>query len=272
MENLLANTELNWNVRRESLMTASGLIVPKVAIVRDDTNAILGVHGDGYVEYQNSELMELLTKISASTGLEIHKTGCFGSGEKVYIQLKSDDYNIGGDTIKGYITGINSHDGSTALAFGNSTVTISCMNTFYQSLKQLDNKIKHTASMKPRIDKILYGIDLLLAEEKQHFNDLYKLMQVKATDLHKQLVKDVYFQLDSTDKLSTRKENQIIAFDNAMFREMNEKGDSLYGLFNGLTRYTTHDQFKQDVSVQNKMFGKSGELERKVFDKLLQFA
>jgi len=61
VKSLLDKTNLNWSVRQEDIQTTSGIIVPnKKALVRDDTNTIVGLHSDGYQPYQNHELMDLL--------------------------------------------------------------------------------------------------------------------------------------------------------------------------------------------------------------------
>lgn len=274
---MIESTNLNWTVRKEELTTKSGIVIPdKVAIIREDNNTVLGVHGSNYEVYQNHEMMELLHKISNSTGLQIHKAGEFGGGGKVFIQLKSDDLILNGDKIEGYLTAASSHDGSTSLGFGTSTLTISCMNTFFRVFKNLDNKLKHTSSMRPRIDQILFGIEKLLKEEQTTFEELKRLSNVEMKPIHQELVTKMFFQLDNTDKLgelSTRMKNQIDVFEMDVLREIGEKGNTLYGLMNGLTRYTTHDKFKTgDKSMEAKLFNKTGVLEREVYNKLLQFA
>ncbi len=91
-QEVLDQVGLNWTVREETITTESGIIVPKSkAIVREDTNTVLSVHGDGYFPYQNYQMVELLDKVSQQIGLPIHKGGYFGDGEKVYLQLKSND-------------------------------------------------------------------------------------------------------------------------------------------------------------------------------------
>ena len=111
IQDLLNQTKLNWSVRTEGLQTSSGIIIPdKISIVREDTLDILGIHSNGYVPYQNEQMMELLYKVSNKTGLQVHSGGHFGEGGKVYVQLKSDDLRLGTDRIEGYIKGINTCD------------------------------------------------------------------------------------------------------------------------------------------------------------------
>lgn len=141
VQDLLNQTGLNWNVRTEDIVTESGITLEGYkAIVRDDTNKPLSVRSDEYHPYQNSELIELLDKVSNQTGLELQKGGFFKEGSRVYVQLKSNNLTLGNDRIEGYLTGINSFDGSTSLPFGPSNITISCMNSFFAGVQRIKFK------------------------------------------------------------------------------------------------------------------------------------
>jgi phage/plasmid-like protein (TIGR03299 family) len=271
----LQNTKLNWNVRSEELRTASGIILNDYkALVRDDNNQPLSVVSQTYQPFQNSELYELLEKVSRQTGVAIEKCGYFGEGQKVYIQLKTDDLSMPkGDKVKGYITGINSFDGTTSLAFGNSSITISCMNTFYAAMRELKTKIRHTKNMSIHIDAVCKDIDVAIQQEKKMFERIKRMSEVTMTDKVKDLVVKALFNLDSTldlqkeDAVSTVTRNRINHFGIDLKTELNEKGQNLWGLFSGVTRYTTHSAVKGD-STESKLFGTSGKRERAVFDTL----
>jgi phage/plasmid-like protein (TIGR03299 family) len=271
----LQNTKLNWNVRSEELRTASGIILNDYkALVRDDNNTPLSVVSQTYQPFQNSELYELLEKVSRQTGVAIEKCGYFGEGQKVYIQLKTDDLSMPkGDKVKGYITGINSFDGTTSLAFGNSSITISCMNTFYAAMRELKTKIRHTKNMSIHIDAVCKDIDVAIQQEKRMFERIKRMSEVTMTDKVKDLVVKALFNLDSTldlqkeDAVSTVTRNRINHFGIDLKTELDSKGANLWGLFSGVTRYTTHSAVKGD-STESKLFGTSGKRERAVFDTL----
>ena len=152
--------KLDWTVRKEDVQTTSGIIIPgSVAIVREDTNIPLSIMAKDYQPYQNHELIELLDRVSNQTGKEITRSGFFGNGEKVFIQMKSDDLKIGNDKVEGYLTGVNSFDGSTSLAFGPSNITISCTNTFFGAFRGLKTKVRHTKNMAIRIEDIIKTLE-----------------------------------------------------------------------------------------------------------------
>lgn len=272
----LDRTGLNWKVRTEGLQTSSGIIIPdKIGIVREDDSTILGVHSDGYVPYQNEQLMELLFKVSQQTGLEIHRGGLFGGGRKVFVQLKSNDLTLGTDRIEGYVTGINSFDGSTSLSFGPSSKTISCQNTFFGVYKDLDSKVRHTKNMELKIDDICRQIEGVVQEETNVFGSIVKMSETRFDDVIKDRVIKSLFNIDrnvdikDVDSLSTVTQNKLSRFYIDLNGELQQKGDNIWGLFSGVTKYTTHSMGKGDNS-ENKMFGTYGNRERHIFKQLVE--
>ena len=276
IQDVLNQTDLNWTVREESLTTESGIIIPKQkAIVREDTNKVLSIHGEGYYPYQNHQLIELLDKVSQQSGLEIHRGGSFGDGQKVFIQLKSNDLKLGDDRIEGYITGINSFDGTTSLAFGPSNITISCQNTFFGAFRSMDTKVRHTKNMVMRVDDICKGLEKVVEEETKMFEDIKMLSETRMTKESEDWVTRTLFNImrdvdmNDEDSISTVTRNKLSRFEIDLNGELKEKGDNLWGLFSGVTKYTTHSMKKDDNS-ENKMFGVYGQREREIFKELVE--
>jgi hypothetical protein len=276
VKTLLDKTNLNWTVRQEELQTISGISIPnKKAIVRDDNNTIVGVHSDGYQPYQNYELMDLLHQVSGRTGLEIHRGGDFKGGGRIYVQLKGNDLKLGNDRIEGFLTGVNSFDGSTSLAFGHSNTTISCQNTFFRVMSGLQNKVRHTKSMSLKVEDICRRLDVVLEEEKQTFKYITELSETRFDDLIKEKVTRKLFgikpeiNLMDEDALSTRTRNNLSRFYIDLNGEIQQKGDNMWGLFSGVTKYTTHSYSKND-NTEAKMFGGIGQIEQEIFSDLVQ--
>jgi phage/plasmid-like protein (TIGR03299 family) len=274
---ILKTTGLDWNYRVEKVFTESGIELDRIGIVREDTNQILGVHSNGYVPFANDQLVELLQRVSSLTGLEIHKGGEFGGGKKVFVQLKSSDLKLGNDRVEGFVTGINSFDGSTSLAFGNSNLTISCQNTFFAAYRNLD-KVRHTKNMNYKIDEICRGIDVLVEEEKQMFTTIKKMSETRFSQETKDRVIKTLFDIDmdiklvgfnDSEELSTNTKNKLSRMYIDMNGEIQGKGDNVWGLFSGITKYTTHSLTKYD-NTENKMFGTYGKRERQIFQDLAE--
>jgi len=229
IQDVLNQTGLNWTVRQEALNTESGIVVPKqMAIVREDTNTVLSVHGDGYF-----------------------------------------------DRVEGFITGVNSFDGSTSLAFGPSNITISCQNSFYAAFRNMDTKVRHTKNMIMRVDEICRGLEGVIREEAEMFEDIKKLNETRFSKETQEWVSKLLFNisrevnLNDADALSTVTQNRLSRFHIDLNGELKEKGDNLWGLFSGVTKYTTHSLTKGDNS-ENKMFGTYGQRERHIFRELVE--
>lgn len=273
---ILDKVGLNWTVRSEKIVSESGTPIKGYhAIIRDDNNATLSVRSESYHPYQNHELMDLLYKVSQKTGLPIHNGGFFGDGHKVYVQLKSNDLKLGNDRVEGYVTGINSFDGSTSLAFGNTNVTISCQNTFFAAYREVSNKVRHTKYMDTKIDEICVRLESAVLEEKEIFNTITKMSEVRMDDKVRDLVTRALFNVDrkidlqDVDAISTVTRNKMTRFFIDLNGEVNQKGDNLWGLFSGVTKYTTHSMSKGD-NTEAKLFGVYGNREREIFSTLAE--
>lgn len=275
---ILEKTNLNWSVRTEPLQTESGIILDGyTAIVREDTNVPLSVRSDSYYPYQNQELVELLHRVSGQTGLEIHKGGFFGDGQKVFVQLKSNDLRLGTDRVEGYLTGINSFDGSTSLAFGPSNITISCQNKFFAAFRELDSKVRHTKNMIIRVDEICRSLENVLVEEKKVFDNIVRLSETRFDDVIKDRITKHLFNIDKDvdlkdmDALSGKTRNNLSRFYVDLNGELSDKGDNMWGLFSGITKYTTHSMGKDlERNTENKMFGTYGNREKRIFQELVE--
>jgi hypothetical protein len=219
-------------------------------------------------------MMEILDRISGKMGLPLHKGGYFNQGEKVYIQLKTQDLKVGTDKVKGYLTCVNSFDGSTSLAFGHSNLTISCQNTFFANYREMANKVRHTQRMHERIDIICMQIEDVLRAEQKIFQTITRMSEVQIHQKVRDMVLERILNLDKEERLadlstlSTRKKNILSDLEVNIAGEVQDKGGNLWGLFSGITKYTTHG-LKGD-SNENKLFGVYGRREREVFTELSQ--
>ena len=276
---LLINAGLAWSVRKENTQTESGIIIPKqIAIVREDTNAVIGTHKDGYEIFQNQQMAELLIELTQKANLTIHSAGMFGGGAKVYIQVKGEDLRLGNDLIQGYGTIVNSFDGSTSLGIGEATNTVSCMNSFFMAYKQLNTKIKHTKSMTIKVEDLIQSIEAVRKVEADHFDLIRKLATVPATREHLATVYDTMLKVKIADVvaqrndknakiLSTKMVNTLDRLDVSIRQELASKDKTLWGLFSGVTHYTTHTLKEKEES---KMFGTIANGERALFSKFAE--
>jgi hypothetical protein len=72
------------------------------------------------------------------------------------------------------------------------------------------------------------------------------------------------------EKVSSRKRNQIDQFQLDLRREMNQKGENAWGLFSGVTRYTTHSVSDKDTTEVKMFNGSYGQKDQKIFRELVE--
>lgn len=126
-----------------------------------------------------------------------------------------------------------------------------------------------------KIDDICKGIDGVVQEEKEIFNSIIQLSETSFDDIIRdRVIKDLFdidknINLKDQDALSTVTRNKLSRFYIDLNGELQEKGDNLWGLFSGVTKYTTHSITKGDNS-ENKMFGTYGKREREIFKDLVE--
>lgn len=279
---LLEKSKLNWEVDKVPLITITGIEVPnKYGLVRMDNQTVLGTCAGQYETFQNEEMIDLLFKISGKTGMELLSGGSFDGGKQVWAQLKSNDLDMpGGDRVEGKLTGINTWDKSRAFAFGGTNTTISCKNTWHRAWIEVQHKVRHTSSMRPNIEEILKSIGIILKEEQKTFEQIVMLSEFRMDEAAEMMVLNYLFELDKQEKLAEQKQvaveevfspnllTNIRQFYSDLEMEKSQKGDTLWGLFSGVTRYTTHSITRGD-SEKSKIFGPLGIKENRIFNELV---
>ena len=180
--------------------------------------------------------------------LTVSKAGSLNGGRKVFIQLGITGVGkVAFDTIKRYVTIIDSNDGSTSLSIGIGDLTMSCSNQFAKFYKRGDAKFRHSASLVEKLKTIPSLIELALSESLRQIETYNTFASTQCSkDLAHELVRSLigFDRLSSMDVLSSKSTRSINVMDKLyahIDREMLDKGMNLWGLHSGVTSYTTHE-------------------------------
>lgn len=256
---LLTDTKTNWGVTKKPLTCADGYPTESFGIYRNDNNKWLGTVGKTYEIMQNATLAENIIEASMDIS-EKFRGGELYDGKKVYYQAQLEDAQIANDTIKRYVTGLNSHDGSSSIGFGFTNTVVICDNTFYMAMKEV-NRFRHSASAQQRVELAREEIKRTLKAESGLMDNYKRMADAKISiAVTKRVIADLFgfeegdFEKETKD-FSTKKINDISKFKEILDSELNSHGQTLWGLFNAVTWKTNHQDVKENKSLENVMVG-----------------
>lgn len=151
---------LDFTVDIRPLMTEDGLPVAKRrAVVRRDTETVLGTVGSGYTPIQNIDSFQFLDEVAGEGHVRYHTAGALGQGERVWMLAKlPGNIRVNGtdDVSKKFLLLSNSHDGSSSLRVFFSPIRVVCQNTLTFAHRQGRGQgvsIVHRGDVRSRVDE-----------------------------------------------------------------------------------------------------------------------
>jgi hypothetical protein len=227
------------------------LLSPYYGLYNSKTGNCINTVKEGYGVSQNAEIVEVVLRGMEKFGskLKVAKAGSLHDGRRVYIQMEiiGEDKIGGFDEIKRYVTVIDSNDGSTGLSVGIGDQVMHCQNQFFKFYAKGKAKFRHTATIGEKIKQLPMLIHLALDESMKQVELYNKFVSTPLTQhLADKMVKSVlgYDRVFTSDedlaKLNKRSNDMMDMLYANIDEEIDAVGENLWGLFNGVTRYTTH--------------------------------
>jgi phage/plasmid-like protein (TIGR03299 family) len=177
---------------------ATDIDIPDMrASVRSDTNAVLGIVGDGYNVFQNHEMVSFFESLVKGRKIQYEVAGGLGKGEVVWVLAKIPDltYAIKGDEMMSYMLIKNGHDGSCNLTVCPTSIRTVCMNTIkmasaefaarrklYGKSLHAGYKIRHTKGMQKSVEDAINAYDKCLTDAVANRQLLELLADKPVTD------------------------------------------------------------------------------------------
>ena len=264
-QQILEQNGLNWNVNKEILYTSklnenTGIYeatpTDYYGIVREDTGEVFATVKEAYTPTQNHTIIETMQDIAGQNDLEIVKAVPFNEGRKVMVQMKRPNNHvvIGGQDTEQYIYAINSHDGSSSLKFGFMNQVIFCQNQFaWMNSNGLKGYV-HKQSIQNKVSNLPEILNLDGQEER--IAQLHEMSFQRISGEQTIQLIDYLTGMDSKqhgwpDTYTTRKMNIRDDLSTSIARETNRLGMNKWGLFNGITMYTSHHK-----SIPSRAYGR----------------
>lgn len=246
---ILKEYGLDFRIEKRQLFGADDegtqLITPYFGLFNTKSGECINTCKVGYHVSQNEDIVNMVLEGTAKFGnqLSVSKAGSINGGRRVFLQLSIEGKTkVGDDSITRYITIIDSNDGSTSLSVGIGDMVAHCTNQFFKFYKAGEAKFRHTATLEQKIASIPNLIELALGKSLEQIKVYNKFA---STPLTKALAEKVIKEVLQFDVLGDLTGRQQIIHDNLINAIKVEKefcGENLWGLFNGVTRFTTHHQ------------------------------
>lgn len=150
-------TAIDFKIKKEKLFTETGKKTNRVAILRTDTEDILGIVSESYNEIEHKAAYEAATKaLEKVGGFSVKKMEVSSNGARMYVHFEHQEgHEIKvGDIVKPTLILTNSLDGCLKFGFMLGAFRLVCSNGLLAGVSAMNIHVKHTANID--IDEVAY--------------------------------------------------------------------------------------------------------------------
>ena len=249
----------------------------RFATYRTDNGEILGQVGSRYEIVQNKDAFGFFDSIIDSGEAIFETAGALGNGERIFVTAKlPEDMLVGGEPCNKYIILTNSHNGSSSIIAGFTTVRIVCSNTLQAALSKISNKysIQHRIGAREKLSEAYRVMNISSMYMKQLEDNFNRMVDVKMNE--KELntyITDVMRPVYSTkdDRDSTMLKNQVSLIQTFALTHATQTTEAangtLWGAYNAISGY--YNYIKKD-SAESQLFGNASNKINKAYQKAEQ--
>jgi phage/plasmid-like protein (TIGR03299 family) len=266
---------LDWTVnRQQAYIKVNGVdqVIPnQKAIVRSSDNTVLSVMHDNYQPLQNVDAFNFFNPFVDSGLASFETAGALRQGKVIWVLATLNRAPIevgkGGDVVNKHLLLSNSHDGSMAVRVGFTPIRVVCNNTLTAAHHSGDSKllrIKHAGNLQQNmknVQEIVNALDARFEATAEQYNKLANVM-INSADLQNYV--DVIFDLKpqgtEREQLRAKKMRETITalFENGAGAHLQSARGTLWGAYNAVTEYLTHEQGKElDTRLNSNWFGEN---------------
>jgi len=253
---------LNYQVEMRPLTTTDGLAVPqRQAVVRTDSEQVLGVVGNSYQPVQNFECFGFLDAVVAEGSLKYPTAGALGQGERIWmlaklpaeIRLKDSE-----DVTEKYLLLHNSHDGTSALRVFFTPIRVVCANTLAMAERRNCRDGVSVAHKGDLTSKIAEAQEIL-GFARQFYDDAEEKINRLANyyPTRKQLddyFRSLYPDSDATEnkRASNIRQDLLRLFEAGRGQEIPATRRTAWSAFNAVTEFVDHHRQTRGQSTRDR--------------------
>ena len=281
---------LNYLAELRDTQTIDGIPIPqRKAVIRSDTQDVLGVVGNSYVPVQNHQAFGFLDAVVADGGMRYHTAGALGKGERVWMLAKlPDDIRVknSDDITEKYLLLSNSHDGSSSLRVFFTPIRVVCANTLAIAERNGRGQgisIIHKGDLATKVQQAQEVLGLA----KRFYDDAEEKINRLAHHYPSVRQLEEYFKLvypDSPDGESARMKNvrqeMLRLFEHGIGHDLPVIRYTTWTALNAVTEYVDHYRSTRGTTaidrasnrLESSWFGSGARLKERAWNLALQMA
>jgi phage/plasmid-like protein (TIGR03299 family) len=180
--------ELDWTVEKQPLYFGSKkeLFSGRHATVRVTDNHELGIVGDPYQVFQNTEAFEFFDNVVDTGEAKYTSAGSLFGGKRVFMTAQvGDEFLVAGeDPHKTYLLITNSHDGSQAFTAALTHIRAVCNNTVTMALNGASHKwsLRHQTSLSGKVAEAREALQMTFKYHDAFELEVQKMMAIPFTE------------------------------------------------------------------------------------------
>jgi phage/plasmid-like protein (TIGR03299 family) len=267
--------QLNWEVSKKQLFFLDQTGAPvaydqKMAVVRGDNDYPLGVVAPSYEPLQNADLKQLVAPMVEEGVLTVENQGFLSKGAKVFIQLRiNKDFEVIGESYKGYLTLLNSHNGTGSVAIGPAMQRCICSNTFQGCYNDIGEKFRHHQGVTERVLNTTAITNFVDEAMKVYASNVETLASTRCTGAQfREALETIYNK--PVDKM---RDKFFSKMNHLFYSGAGNQGRNFYDAFNACTEWSNHHAKKTKAgNVFYSQFGQGATINRRAMQVLTEMA
>lgn len=279
-----------WPVRAFDAETDQTIHVPnRVAMVRDDTKAVLGVHSESYSPLQNVDAFRFLDSLVEGEQLRYETAGSLKGGRVVWMLAKlpgSIEVAGGADVSHPYVLLSNSHDGTQAIRVMPTAVRVVCANTLRMAHGARGGKgitIRHTGRIESKIEAARRALGIAVQQAEQYGQEARamagrSITTREAVDYFAELVPVDKGASDRTKRNADKTRGRLLdLFANEPANTLPGIEGTAWAALNAVTQYVDHearatgkgDRARDENRLKSAWFGQGDAMKAEAFGRAL---
>ena len=310
-EEMLKAAQIDWTVSKRPAYTVSkpdcwNIVDPtgeasfiraedSYFLTRDSDNKILSHCGEGYIPFQNAEVMDFFKKFTEAGAMNMETAGSLKDGKDIWGLAKlTDKFKLAGnDEVGGYLLLNNSHQVGKAMTIMFTPIRVVCNNTLTQALGETGSRFRvlHLQMFDEEIHKAAEEALGLSGEQMKFFQEQAEFLsskRAKAFDLDNFIAELCQPNLlierakagnpnalpPMRDEFKRNAEAVREAVETSPGADLASAKGTWWGALNAVT-YVVDHQKKSKIegnSLHSAWFGTGANLKRKALTKAIEYA